>query len=50
MAEKQSVISEESFEYIETPPARAEQVPVEDCGVRTTKVSYLPLDQAVTFS
>ncbi|TID27742.1 S-adenosyl-L-methionine-dependent methyltransferase [Venturia nashicola] len=41
MAEKQSVISEESFEYIETPAARPEQVPVEDCGVRTTKYAAI---------
>ena len=30
----------EDFEYIETPPASMPAPPVEDCGVRTTSVSW----------
>lgn len=30
--------SSEDYEFIETPPAPSPQVPVHDCGVRTTSV------------
>jgi hypothetical protein len=39
MVENGKAPSEESFEFIETPPAPVSEAAVEDCGVRVTSVS-----------
>jgi hypothetical protein len=39
MSTKQKAVSEESFEFIKTPPAASPQVVAPDVGVRTTAVS-----------
>lgn len=39
MSDRSKAPSEESFEFIETPPAPTPVPAVEDCGVRTTSVS-----------
>ena len=38
MVENGKAPSEESFEFIETPPAPVSEAAVEDCGVRVTSV------------
>jgi hypothetical protein len=39
MAEHEKASSEESFEFVETPPAPRSEAAAPDCGVRTTDVS-----------
>lgn len=38
MSENGKALSEESFEFIETPPAAQESAPAPNCGVKTTNV------------
>jgi hypothetical protein len=45
MVENGKAPSEESFQFIETPPAIVSETAVEDCGVRVTSVSkFIPLE------
>jgi hypothetical protein len=39
MSEHEKATSEESFEFIETPPAPSPEPAAQDCGVKTTSVS-----------
>jgi hypothetical protein len=38
MADHEKAPSEESFEFVETPPAPRSEAAAPDCGVRTTDV------------